>query len=125
MSSSPVSHDFQAASALGWLSATAVALALTYGPYSQVHGPTVSVHVAALYNSVERTAWGLCVAWVLFACCNGSGGDNAFGVGGWRCIEMEGWCAAFIHLAHFVGSKQEKPPALITYNEMVLSDLIC
>ncbi|XP_071119326.1 nose resistant to fluoxetine protein 6-like [Haliotis cracherodii] len=59
---------------LGWAIATAVALAVLYGLYDDANGHHLTVDAAAFYNAVHRTAWGACVAWVVFACATGNGG---------------------------------------------------
>ena len=57
-----------------WLLATVLALLVLYGTYSEDGSPTMSHEVAALYNATGRTVWGVCVAWVIFACATGYGG---------------------------------------------------
>nr|KAG5692737.1 hypothetical protein BaRGS_033848 [Batillaria attramentaria] len=59
---------------LCWAVAAACALAVLYGLYETSHGHLVSLPVSALYNAVNRTVWGACVAWVIFACVTGNGG---------------------------------------------------
>ena len=58
-----------------WAVATATALAVLYGLYHASQGHPVSLPVSALYNAVSRTAWGSAVAWVIFACVTGNGGQ--------------------------------------------------
>ncbi|XP_013412631.1 nose resistant to fluoxetine protein 6 isoform X2 [Lingula anatina] len=59
---------------IGWMVATATALALVYGLYDVYQGHPLSNDVGAFYNAVSRTAWGACVGWVIYACCTGYGG---------------------------------------------------
>ncbi|XP_013404902.2 nose resistant to fluoxetine protein 6 [Lingula anatina] len=59
---------------IGWMVATATALALVYGLYDVYQGHPLSNDVSAFYNAVSRTAWGACVGWVIYACCTGYGG---------------------------------------------------
>ncbi|BFZ20623.1 hypothetical protein BsWGS_23662 [Bradybaena similaris] len=60
---------------LGWIIATATALAAVYGLHGEITGKNVSsVGVAAFYNAVARSAWGACVSWVIIACASGYGG---------------------------------------------------
>jgi len=47
-----------------------------YGVYEEIKGNHMSVAVAALYNGTSRTIWGMCVCWVVFACCTGHGGNT-------------------------------------------------
>jgi len=59
---------------IGWMLATASALAVQYGMFEETNGNPVSTEVAALYNSLHRITWGAAVCWVIFACANGYGG---------------------------------------------------
>ncbi|RUS73918.1 hypothetical protein EGW08_018323 [Elysia chlorotica] len=60
---------------IGWLLATAVALAIVYGLRGDIGGKHItSVGVAALYNALARSAWGACLCWVIVACTTGWGG---------------------------------------------------
>ena len=66
---------FQGVVVLGWALAAACNLAVLYGLYEYNSGKAVkSIHVNALYQACSRTAWGLGLAWVIFACCRGYGG---------------------------------------------------
>lgn len=61
---------------VGWLLATAAALSIVYSPYSENKDggePWTNVQ-RAFYEGFGRPAWGLCVAWVIFACHTGCGG---------------------------------------------------
>lgn len=60
----------------GWIVATAVGLAVVYGLYDDFEGHILSVSLSALYNALSRTAWGACVAWVIFSCVTGNGGKQ-------------------------------------------------
>ena len=69
------SNFFQGVVVLGWALAAACNLAVLYGLYEYNSGKAVeSIHVIALYQACSRTAWGLGLAWVIFACCRGYGG---------------------------------------------------
>ncbi|GFR87889.1 nose resistant to fluoxetine protein 6-like [Elysia marginata] len=60
---------------IGWVVATAVALAVLYGLRGDIKGDhRSSVSTAALYNALARSAWGACVCWVIVACVTGWGG---------------------------------------------------
>ncbi|XP_078606530.1 nose resistant to fluoxetine protein 6-like isoform X2 [Branchiostoma floridae x Branchiostoma japonicum] len=60
---------------LGWLAATGIGLGVVYGLYNHLtEGVVLSRPVAVMYLTVHRTAWGLALAWVVFACVNGYGG---------------------------------------------------
>ncbi|KAK0053757.1 nose resistant to fluoxetine protein 6 [Biomphalaria pfeifferi] len=60
---------------LGWILATAIGLAVVYGINGDLTGDNPSsLGAAAFYNSVSRTAWAVCVCWVIVACTSGYGG---------------------------------------------------
>lgn len=60
---------------VGWTVATAVAMSVLYGLYTpDGSAPDLGEGVSAFYNATSRTAWGLSVAWVIFACASGYGG---------------------------------------------------
>ncbi|CAD5121781.1 DgyrCDS10258 [Dimorphilus gyrociliatus] len=59
---------------LGWCTATAVALAIFYGPIEENRGFKQPLIASILYNSLNRPAWALCVSWVLVCCVSGYGG---------------------------------------------------
>ncbi|XP_052787971.1 nose resistant to fluoxetine protein 6-like [Mya arenaria] len=58
----------------GWAIATAVALAILYGLWTTETKPKLGEDMSALYNATSRTAWGACIAWVIFSCATGHGG---------------------------------------------------
>ena len=60
---------------IGWMAATATALAVVYGLADVYKGHPMSTDLAAFYNSVSRTAWGVSVCWVVFSCATGNGGS--------------------------------------------------
>ncbi|XP_045202055.2 nose resistant to fluoxetine protein 6-like [Mercenaria mercenaria] len=85
---------------VGWSVATAIAVSVLYGLYtSDGSPPDFSNGVSALYNATSRTAWGLSVAWVIFACATGYGGPvNA--LLSWRSIiplSRLTYCAYLVH----------------------------
>lgn len=60
-----------------WIVAFATGLAVVYGTnfakfYTTFEEKSKIENV--LYNSFARPAWGICCAWVIFACSNGYGG---------------------------------------------------
>ena len=59
---------------VGWLVFTVIALSILYGLYGEAHDHHVGEATAAVYTSLHRTAWALCVAWVIVACVTGYGG---------------------------------------------------
>ncbi|GFN98494.1 nose resistant to fluoxetine protein 6-like [Plakobranchus ocellatus] len=67
-------HMSRIAACVGWAFAWAVGLAVVYGLFENTNGHPVSTDVAALYNALDRIAWGVAVSWVIFACATGYGG---------------------------------------------------
>ncbi|XP_060604940.1 nose resistant to fluoxetine protein 6-like isoform X2 [Ruditapes philippinarum] len=60
---------------LGWAVATTFAMLSLYGVYSSDTGTKhLNEDVSAFYYATFRTAWGLAIAWVIFACATGYGG---------------------------------------------------
>ncbi|CAC5358118.1 unnamed protein product [Mytilus coruscus] len=58
-----------------WSAAIGTGMAIVYGLYDDINSDTpLPTSVAAFYNAVHRTAWGLCISWVIFACATGNGG---------------------------------------------------
>jgi len=54
----------------------ACALAILYAPWVYVKDiEEMPIDLAALYNALSRPAWGICLAWVVIACCSGYGGN--------------------------------------------------
>ncbi|XP_059140168.1 nose resistant to fluoxetine protein 6-like [Physella acuta] len=61
--------------AIGWTAAIATGLILVYGIHGDITGNSPSsVGVSVLYNAVARSAWGVCICWVIVACRCGYGG---------------------------------------------------
>ncbi|XP_053395797.1 nose resistant to fluoxetine protein 6-like [Mercenaria mercenaria] len=61
---------------VGWCVAIATALAVIYGMYYYNHhtGTHMTLVQSAFYNALGRTAWGMCLSWVVIACISGNGG---------------------------------------------------
>ena len=57
-----------------WAVAAPSACLVLYGLYDSMDGHPLSTGVSALYNATNRTVWGACVCWVIFACATGNGG---------------------------------------------------
>ncbi|XP_052270668.1 O-acyltransferase like protein-like isoform X1 [Dreissena polymorpha] len=60
----------------GWMAAAGAALAIIYSPYGENKdgGEVWTPTQRAFYEGFGRPAWGLCIAWVIFACHTGCGG---------------------------------------------------
>ncbi|KAK3084177.1 hypothetical protein FSP39_009594, partial [Pinctada imbricata] len=65
---------------IGWFVAIAIGLLVVYGPYREMQDPVLDSFASSLlYGSLSRFAWGVALAWVVFACSIGCGGPiNAF-----------------------------------------------
>ncbi|XP_021346367.1 nose resistant to fluoxetine protein 6-like, partial [Mizuhopecten yessoensis] len=57
-----------------WLGMAVAACMVVYGINGPVTGHQWDNGLAALYNAVHRSVWGMCVCWVIFACVTGNGG---------------------------------------------------
>lgn len=68
-------NTFQWLNLILWAVFAALACLILYGLHGDDNGSvTLSNEVAALYNTVHRTIWGLCISWVIFSCATGNGG---------------------------------------------------
>jgi len=63
---------------IGWMLATGAALSIVYTPHTEMKegGEPWTNMQRAFYEGFGRPAWGMCVAWVIFACHTGSGGNS-------------------------------------------------
>ena len=61
---------------VGWCVAIATGLAVVYGQYYYSRHPTTHMTLAQsiFYNALGRTAWAMCLAWIVIACVSGNGG---------------------------------------------------
>jgi hypothetical protein len=64
---------------LGWLAALATMGAVVFSSYDEFKegGDRWSASAHAAYDTLARSAWGVAVGWVIFACCMGYGGNNS------------------------------------------------
>ena len=65
--------------AAGWCVAIVVALSTLYGEYSAVRKDNPKPFTRAeniIYGTFSHCAWGLALAWVIFACHRGLGGKS-------------------------------------------------
>ncbi|KAF0307440.1 Nose resistant to fluoxetine protein 6 [Amphibalanus amphitrite] len=58
--------------AIGWLTASLTACLIVYGLFDQPTVPPQATNI--IYPMLSRTAWSVCLAWVVFACVTGYGG---------------------------------------------------
>ena len=65
---------------IGWSIATAIGLAVIYGPYSvfKPNGTLFNTAQNIFYASLSRLAWALALAWVVYACQYRMGGKYFF-----------------------------------------------
>ena len=67
-------YFFQYLRVLCWLVAIPFATTSVFGLYNYTRGvQELSVGVSALYNSAHRTAWGIALSWLIYACVTGHG----------------------------------------------------
>lgn len=61
---------------VGWCVAIALALSVVYGPYKSIKLPNVpfTKFENIMYGTFSRFAWGLALAWVVYACHRNFGG---------------------------------------------------
>ncbi|XP_035828349.1 O-acyltransferase like protein-like [Aplysia californica] len=60
---------------IGWAVAVATGLAVVYGIHDDITAEDPSsTEVAALYNTMARSAWSVAISWVVIACASGYGG---------------------------------------------------
>lgn len=57
-----------------WALAVAAGIAVVFGLYPYANGHDIDLLLSAVYNSLSRLAWGLCVCWVIFSCVHGTEG---------------------------------------------------
>ncbi|XP_033764117.1 LOW QUALITY PROTEIN: nose resistant to fluoxetine protein 6-like [Pecten maximus] len=83
-----------------WLVATVVGCLIVYGLYDSLTGTVLSTPVAAFYNTIHRSAWGICICWVIFACATGNGGfvNTLLSWKGLVPLSRLSYCAYLIHL---------------------------
>jgi hypothetical protein len=68
--------DLQIYVLIGWVISLALGLSVVYGlAYDQKHQVQIGYDLQALYVALSRFAWGLAIAWVVFACVHGMGGE--------------------------------------------------
>ena len=85
---------------LGWLVTVATGLAIVYGLRGSLGGESpLPVGVTALYNGFSRTAWGMCICWVMFSCVSGYGGV-VNRLLSWPTFEVLGRLTYMVYLIH-------------------------
>ncbi|KAL4237445.1 hypothetical protein ACF0H5_002162 [Mactra antiquata] len=84
-----------------WCCAIATALAVIYGQYYYNHHPNTKMTMTAsvFYVSLSRTAWSLCLAWVVLACVSGNGGPvkDILSWKIWAPLGRLTYCAYLVH----------------------------
>jgi len=60
---------------IGWIASSLTGCLIVYGTYDySAKGIVQPKTVLIIYNMLDRTAWSVCLAWLVFACVNGYGG---------------------------------------------------
>jgi len=83
-----------------WSVATGLALAVIYGCHRYADGTVkIPLLLSAFYNSMSRSTWGACVAWVILACATGNGGlvDSLLSLPVWVPLSRLTYAAYLIH----------------------------
>ena len=62
-------------SVLGWIIAACVGGAVVYGLYDYNLGHHYSQATSTLYLTFSSCMWGVCMAWIVYACVTGNGGN--------------------------------------------------
>lgn len=84
-----------------WFIALFGCLAIMLSTYTLNRGEIWSPASAALYAGLHRTAWSLCIAWIIFGCTTGNGGPiNTFL--SWKLFAPLGKLSFMIYLMHFL-----------------------
>ena len=52
-------------------------MTVVYGLYGYEHGDAYSQAVSSLYLTFKSCLWGVCLAWVVYACSTGNGGKSS------------------------------------------------
>ncbi len=96
---------FQYANLFWWIASITVNLTLLYSlfwPYQ--NREQFDTTVAALYMALSKTAWALCLAYIVFACVTGNGGRLFFNsshlVIRWQRASFSSWFRAWNNLTY-------------------------
>ncbi|XP_069118681.1 nose resistant to fluoxetine protein 6-like [Argopecten irradians] len=109
-----------------WVVATVVGCLIVYGLYDSLTGTVLSTPVAAFYNTVHRSAWGVCICWVIFACATGNGGfvNTLLSWKGFVPLSRLSYCAYLIHIIIIgVRVNTQQIPAYFSVFEEIVSFL--
>ena len=102
--------------AFGWCVAIATGLAVVYGLYYYNHhtGTHMTMLQSVCYIALSRSAWGLCLCWIVFACVSGNGGP-VNDILSWKIWAPLGRLTYAAYLVH--------PVIMMTYNSNALKPL--
>uniref|UniRef100_A0A914XGG6 Nose resistant-to-fluoxetine protein N-terminal domain-containing protein n=1 Tax=Plectus sambesii TaxID=2011161 RepID=A0A914XGG6_9BILA len=86
--------------AVGWMLATAVAMAAVFGLYHYSQGEMMDVGYRAAYSAFSRPGWALALGWLVFSCHYGYGGPiNRFlSWKIWMPLSKLSYCAYLLHV---------------------------
>jgi peptidoglycan/LPS O-acetylase OafA/YrhL len=84
---------------VGWLLASALGVTVVYGLYDYNHGHKYSQAASSLYLTFSSALWGICLAWVVYACVSGRGGfvDVILSWSGWFPLSRLTYSAYLLH----------------------------
>ncbi|XP_062501801.1 nose resistant to fluoxetine protein 6-like isoform X2 [Corticium candelabrum] len=104
--------SFRIWSVLGWIIAACVGGAVVYGLYDYNLGHHYSQATSTLYLTFSSCMWGVCMAWIVYACVTGNGGavDNILSWKGWFPLSRLTYCAYLLHpvvLMVYIGTLKE------------------
>ncbi|XP_078685750.1 nose resistant to fluoxetine protein 6-like [Branchiostoma floridae x Branchiostoma belcheri] len=114
----------KAVALLGWLAATGIGMGVVYGLYNHLtQGVVLSRPVAILYLTVHRTAWGVGLAWAVFACVNGYGGiiNTILSWKAWIPLSRLTYCAYLVHPMVIYLVYQDQKETNIHYTDILLA----
>ncbi|KAL5012556.1 hypothetical protein ScPMuIL_011107 [Solemya velum] len=102
---------------LGWILATVCCLSVLYGLYPEMNGHPLTPEVAAVYNALARTAWGVGISWLIFACASGYGGfvNDLLSWEGFVPLSRLTYCAYLVHpIVIATGSYSQRTSSYVT-----------
>lgn len=98
-----------------WVASFSVLLCIILGyfPFQQMEDNTTTIFGNALYNTCSRVLWSYAVAWIIFACQNGSGGVVRWflSLRQWQPLSRMGLSVYLVHrMYQFVTTFSQKQP---------------
>ena len=80
--------------------AIGVCCAVLFGQHGLYNGHPWTQDVHSLYLTLSRTAWGVGICWIIFACCSGYGGvvNQFLSARAWIPLGRMTYCAYLVHI---------------------------